>query len=412
MSVASFEAKEFQFLEELFSIAPTRAEIRSWPKELKNQRKLQLHCNRTIRYRYKKEAERKNMHDEYRRLDQELEQRLVDLRLRGVCVGNGGLNQVQREMQRLVLEREDLREENVTLRQKITQHQKFLRTIKSARTQVIPRPSETDFGCGPASVTVRCIDSQWQPVEEQAGRRVHFPHGRPSFFFHPFTRQEFDAIIGQHDLKTSSVSSQLTSMGQHLGWDVYHGLVNNFHGMPRLLGHIRCTKLVERSMDSIMSNMKSDDGVSKWPIMPTASDVGVSAVINIQTLQHLDDDKYIIVRDYSGAAKLRYMCLVQRSKIQQINGKRVVKFHYVTGDSKATSRTRDTEFATEDEVSWITEEAGYSLTLVEVSDTLVEVVFDSLWCHSKDHAQGHFIKFGHIVTRWEQLVTLSNLLKF
>ncbi|KAG1702572.1 hypothetical protein DVH05_009521 [Phytophthora capsici] len=145
--------------------------------------------------------------------------------------------------------------------------------------------------------------------------------------------------------------------------------------------------------------------------MPVAADIGVSASIDIQTLQHLDDDKYILVRDYSGVAKLRYMCLVQRSKAQQENGKRVVMFHYVTGDSKANRRARDAEFTTEDEVAWITEEAGYSLTLVEVSDTVVEVLFNSLWSHSRDQAQGQFIKFGHIVTRWEQLVAPSNLLK-
>ncbi|KAK1931225.1 hypothetical protein P3T76_013436 [Phytophthora citrophthora] len=411
MSVISLEANEFQFLDELLNIPPTRAEVRSWPKELKNQRKLKLHCHRAIRYRHKKAAEMKNMREEYLRLERELEKRLMDLRLRGLRTGNGDYDQVQHKLQRLVLEREGLREENMVLCQKLRQQQKFLMTIQSARTQVIPQSSE-DFGGGSISVTVRRIESQWQPVEDQSGCRVHFPHGRPSFFFHPFTQHEFDAIVQQHDVKSSSDSSQMTFTGQHLDWNVYHEVVSNLHGNPLNLGHIRCAKRMERSMDSILSCMKRDDGSSKWPIMPAASDIGVSASIDIQTLQHLDDEKYILVRDYFGVINFRYMCLVQQSETRQENGKRVFKFHYVAGDSKANRRTRDTEFTTEDKVSWITEEAGYSLTLVEASDTAVEVLFDSLWCHSKDQAHGHFVKFGHIVTRWEQLVTSSNLLNF
>ncbi|ETP16263.1 hypothetical protein F441_09111, partial [Phytophthora nicotianae CJ01A1] len=79
----------------------------------------------------------------------------------------------------------------------------------------------------------------------------------------------------------------------------------------------------------------------------------------------------------------------------------------------ANARTREVELTSDDNVRWITDEGGYSLTLTEVDESSVEVVFDSLGCfESEEQARGHFIMFDRLVTRWDQLVTSSNLLTF
>ncbi|KAF1786841.1 hypothetical protein GQ600_6935 [Phytophthora cactorum] len=74
--------------------------------------------------------------------------------------------------------------------------------------------------------------------------------------------------------------------------------------------------------------------------MPTARDNNVTAEINIQTLQKLHEDDFVIVRNYSGGANFR------QAKTQ---------FYYVVGDSEANARSRDAELTNHDDVQWITD---------------------------------------------------------
>ncbi|KAG3064283.1 hypothetical protein PI124_g22432 [Phytophthora idaei] len=83
------------------------------------------------------------------------------------------------------------------------------------------------------------------------------------------------------------------------------------------------------------------------------------------------------------------MCLIERSKLKRLEGKRILKFYYVIGDSKANARSRGVKSTGQDDVQWITDKGGYSLTLSDFE--------------SEEQARGHFIVFGHIVTWWDQL---------
>jgi hypothetical protein len=385
---------------------PTRSMIRKWPQELKNQRKKKLHSKQMERYRYRRAADKKNMLDEKCRLEIELERRLQKQRCDGVSLGDGD----QRDMQRLVLEREALRDESVALRQEIAKCTKFQRVIHGARDKLVPQLDEQGSHADSINTTVRLVDSIWKPVQEQGGWRVHFPGGDPSFVFHPFSRSEFDTILRRHDAKASAKSTDLKLTGNFLGWSVYHGAT--MPGNRGLVGHARCSKRVNRSLDSIMDSMRNDDGSSKWPVMPTSRDLDATAEISIQTLQELDESSSVIVRSYSGSINCRYMCVVQRSRPQLIDGKRALKFYYLIGDSEANARSRDTEPSAGNDVCWIIEEVGCSLTLVEVDQSTVEVIFDSFAVfETSGQALRHFTKFGRLVMRWEQLVLAPNLLK-
>ncbi|ETP02030.1 hypothetical protein F441_20810 [Phytophthora nicotianae CJ01A1] len=405
------DAEDFDLFATESDPEPTRAEIRKWPQALKDMRKLELHRRRMARFRNRRAVKKNDMNEEYRRLEQKLEQRLAALHRNKKCDGNGGIDSVQLQMQQLVLEHESLREEHVKLQQELARFQKLALMIQSARNSVLNDNNVTNSTEMHSEVTVRCIESKWQPVQQQSGFRVHFPQASPSFFFHPFTREEFDDILRCHDKNTARNSSYLAWAGVYLGWKVYHGALTP--GKDFLIAHVRCSKRIHCSIDSMMDRLISQDGSSKWPIMPTARDIGVRAEINIQTLQKFDEDTYVIVRNYTGGANFRYMCLVQRSEIELLDGKRKFKFYYVLGDSKANARSRDAELTGQDDVQWVTERGGYSLTLSEVDDSSIDLVFDSLGCFkSEEHALGHFTMFGRIVTRWDQLVFASNLLKF
>ncbi|KAL4106401.1 hypothetical protein PRIC1_004452 [Phytophthora ramorum] len=395
---------------ELNLSTPSRATVRKWPQELKDRRKMELHNIRMSRFRNKKTSENIVMQQEHRRLERELENRIGELRRTGVGRDTEGVPQVQRELQRLVLEHEDLREESVALRQEITQRLKFREVVQSATNKLAVESFSPDGSEQASDVTVRYVDSTWLPVQEQAGRWVHFTNGKPSFFFFPFLRHEIDTVLRLHDSKASTVSEKLILFGKFLGWSVHHGTL-----LQDKKWHLdRFSKRVERSFDSLLNGMYRNDGTCIWPIMPTARDFEVTAEIDIQTTQILDDTSSVIMRSYSGDFHFRYMGVVHRAQIQlQDDGKRVLKFYYVIGDSEANARSRAADTTSQDDVCWITDERGFSLTLAEVDGASVDVSFDGLAClSSKQSAFTHFIMFGHIVTRWEHLMMFSNLLKF
>ncbi|ETP06820.1 hypothetical protein F441_16846 [Phytophthora nicotianae CJ01A1] len=133
--------------------------------------------------------------------------------------------------------------------------------------------------------------------------------------------------------------------------------------------------------------------------------------IDIQTLQRFDEDPYVIVRNYSGGFNFWYLCLVQQAKLEILEGKRILKRYATIGDSKANARSRDAESTSHDDVQWAIEEGSHSLTLVEADESSVDVVFDSLGCFKREvQALEYFIVFGHIVMRWDQQLSPSNLL--
>ncbi|KAF1776220.1 hypothetical protein GQ600_6888 [Phytophthora cactorum] len=73
------------------------------------------------------------------------------------------------------------------------------------------------------------------------------------------------------------------------------------------------------------------------------------------------------------------------SKVEMVEGKWKFKFYYFIGDSKVNARSREVESTSQDEVQWITEEGGgHSLTLTEVNESSVDVVFDSLGCFESE----------------------------
>ncbi|KAL4158880.1 hypothetical protein PRNP1_004654 [Phytophthora ramorum] len=294
---------------------PSRATVRKWPQELKDKRRMKLHNIRMSRFRNKKASENVVMQQERRRLERVLENRIGELRRTGVGRDTEGVPQVQRELQRLVLEREDLREESVALRHEITQRLKFRRVVQSATNKLAVENFSPDGSEKENDVTVRYIDSTWQPVQEQAGRWVHFSNGKSSFFFFPFSRHEIDTVLRLHDSKASTVSEKLILFGKFLGWSVYHGTLLQ----GKTWHHDRFSKRVERSFDSLLNGMHRNDGTCVWPIMPTARDFEVTAEIDIQTTQKLDDSSFVIMRSYSGDFHFRYMGVIHRAQIQLLD---------------------------------------------------------------------------------------------
>ncbi|KAG7397086.1 hypothetical protein PHYBOEH_001300 [Phytophthora boehmeriae] len=393
------------------NVAPTRAMLRLWPQELKNQRKMQLHCKRMERFRNRRKAEHERMIEEHRRLEQELETLVATIGQEGRNPGSEAHPELQCGMQRLVLEREMLRDESVVLRERIADLEKYVRIIQNASLKLDPLLATDQVESTSTTTTVRreASSSRWQPVEEQAGWLVHFAGGEPSFFFHPFSREEFDAAIKPH--LDGSVTHKLNYAGKFLGWEVHHAPLIKKPASDLLIGRTRYCKRLQCSIENIRDAMRRKDGTSEWPLLPSARNLGLAEEIQALTLQQLDEESSVVVRNYPGEMIYRYLGLVQREVWEEDRGKRVLKYSLVIADSVANARSQDAEPTVQQSVSWV-KDGGAILTLTESDDGGVDVSFEH-WaaCQNEQRAQSHFVTFGGDVTRWEQLVSPPNLLK-
>ncbi|KAG7382057.1 hypothetical protein PHYPSEUDO_005323 [Phytophthora pseudosyringae] len=248
----------------------------------------------------------------------------------GRIASEGGVSKVQPHIQRLVLEREALREEKVALHQEITQYLKFQQQLQSssgALAAPIRRSRPSDGDKQVYDVTVRCVKSEWKPVKEEAGRWVNFQSGEAPFLFHPFTRAAFDSILCRQE-----------------------------------------------DVDEVQRAMCHADGTNEWPILPASRNLGLAESIAIQTLQEFDDESHVIVRSFPGQVNIRYLGLVRCGKWEIVGSKRALKYSFVIADSPANARSRNAE-PDQMNVRWI-DQGGAFLTLTEVSETAVQVEFN------------------------------------
>ncbi|KAF1786840.1 hypothetical protein GQ600_6934 [Phytophthora cactorum] len=212
----TIDAEDFDLLTTEVDLAPTRAGIRKWPQELKYMRKLELHRKRMTRFRGRRTVEKKSMHEEFRRLQRELEQRLLSLRRNGV---RGG--QVQLQMQQLVLEREQLREECVTLRQNLARFRNFTLVIQSAR-------NSGNYLADPTKPTAmsQCVASSLDGNQSRINQAFVCTSAGQFIVFlssiHPTEiRRDSSLSRQQHGQELFD----LAWAGVYLGWNVYHGSV-------------------------------------------------------------------------------------------------------------------------------------------------------------------------------------------
>ncbi|KAG6954856.1 hypothetical protein JG688_00012151 [Phytophthora aleatoria] len=138
------------------------------------------------------------MVQEHRRLEETLQRALAAIEQR---LGHGAKEQdLITKIQRLALERELLSSQKADLRAAILPYYKIHQLIKKQGFQV---SDQERHECKEKNRS-RIRDSRWIPALPtpdwlKEGWRVHFPNGEPSFFFHPFTHEEFDVHLKSCD---------------------------------------------------------------------------------------------------------------------------------------------------------------------------------------------------------------------
>jgi hypothetical protein len=377
----------FEFMDLLGDAFPTDAALFEDAKA----RKKAKHRESMVEFRLRKKQGQQRLVAERRRLEKEMKA-LVE-KVNAAAASSNGAD--TNERQQLAVEREALRAQNLALREELTRLEKFEKFVVKASQD----PMEKE-------------ESKLLSSDEEAGWRVHFDGSNTSFFFHPFSREEFDARMARFDAELTSGKLSLPGVGSFLGWEVYRApLVASAMDSTRLMARTRVVKRLKCSLDvhMQMSYTKQKD-LSPMIVAPIGWGLCHRDEASTQLLQEFDKDSLMFVHSiHSDGKHLRYLFQVRRAQWKLRDGRRKLTASLAITDSEANRQSREADVS-QDEVEWATE-GGIQVSITEADETSIDVVCDH-WasCESARHAEYMMIQWTQLAVWWEQLTVPSNLL--
>ncbi|KAL4158936.1 hypothetical protein PRNP1_004710 [Phytophthora ramorum] len=403
-----------------------------WTAEDEKEWKRQQHRENMVFFRRKKKEQQAELRTKHQQLEQRLQQHLAMQRRAASRVSRlqhrpSTKQQKHADVCHVIAETEALKLENAALRDRIDSHKALRQQATGAgdglesdvtepTSSVASREdSSSDSSLsGGSESSASSSSSLSHLISLQRGWRVHFSGGEPSFHFHPFAKEQLDAIREGYDAKFA-VLPPMENVGSLLGWEVERAPLVRRPGLNVLVARVRYIRRIHCAGGSAHATMDKLD-VDSWPILTTPElwrHIHSGAVAS-QVLQVVDHDTYVIVRNTPERAlgvHIRYLNLVSRRRAQRADGRRSVTHALVVVTSDANERSREAEPEGQG-VHWVNEGGAY-MTLSQIDDDTLEVVYDHCSaCMSEQHAQYCLVDWGHIVIRWEQLVTPSKVLAF
>ncbi|OWZ16198.1 hypothetical protein PHMEG_00010041 [Phytophthora megakarya] len=343
-----------------------------------------------VQFRLRKKLNESKLRTQHQELQLELERSLTELKRKSeskTTSADSDINKVQTQLQKLILQGEELRAENATLRQVVATHNKFQQVIYSRH-----QPEKSDKGEG--------------------GWRVNFPNGAPSFHFHPFSKDESVAIVQRYD-RVMNQDSKFQNVGTLLGWQVERTPLVRHTSDKWMITRVRFSKQINCAAGASKATMDMLEAES-WPVLTTPELCPRVHRANCTTLklQEVDEDTVVLVSNtpqYAREMHLRHLTMMHRRHSIDSHQRRTITYVMVIPDSKANRRSREAEDS-RDTVLWVCEGAAY-MTLTQIDDSTLEVSYDNCsGCKNELHAQHLLMEWGHEAIRWEQLVTPSRLL--
>lgn len=416
----------------------------AWTAEDDKAWKRQQHRENMVHFRLKKKAAQAQLRARHRELERQLQAHLAVQRsaqarasaVRSPSATRSALAatassarpadvlEVQSALRELVLEREDLRRENVALRDRIDRHAKLYGLMGNEAQALAPPPAPpavSDAG----SSTSRTSDVEGSGSDSSASRassaslntdegwRVHWEDdAAPSFHYQPLTKAQCDAIKLRYDVRFAARPVGV-HVGSMLGWRVERApLVRDPELQHAQVARVWYTKRVRTAPGGAMAAMERLAGDS-WPTLVTPelwAKIHTYSVVS-QVLQVVDADTVVLARDIPDAPRsrrVRYLNLVQRWREVTRFGRQALRFAMVVADSPANARAREAE--ARDDVYWV-RFGGATMSLEAVDESHFDVVYDHCACVlSEQHAEQQLVDWGCIAARWEQLVLPSRLL--
>ncbi|ETN01592.1 hypothetical protein PPTG_17050 [Phytophthora nicotianae INRA-310] len=187
--------------------------------------------------------------------------------------------------------------------------------------------------------------SKWvlSPNSGEFGWQVCFPSEEPSFYFHPFTRAEFEDILQLCDETLAADPPHIEVAGSLLGWTVHRASLTRRVEDGSIISHTRFTMRVACSLEELDSVIVSSS-LDSWPLIWTPPSWGYKERKQVccQVLQEFETDAYVLVHDIPGPIRSRYISLARRLP-RQDSGKRSITYVMVIADSEAKSKKCTTD---------------------------------------------------------------------
>jgi len=205
----------------------------------------------------------------------------------------------------------------------------------------------------------------------------------------------------------------MEEVGSMFGWQVQRAPLVPHPTLKVLVARVRYTRRIRCAGGSANSTMEKLDADS-WPVLTTPELWRQihSETVTSQVLQVVDEDTLVLARNTPERAlgvNVRYLNLVSRRRAQHADGRRSISYAMVVVTSEANKRSHEAEPECRD-VHWVNDGGAY-MTLSQIDEDLLEVVYDHCsGCMDEQHARRCLVDWGHIVIRWEQLVTPAKML--
>ncbi|GMF40255.1 unnamed protein product [Phytophthora fragariaefolia] len=403
-----------------------------WTEEDEKEWKRQQHRENMVFFRRKKKEQQAELRTQHQQLEQRLQQHLAMQRRAAARASRRQRVSTSRDKKHaavchLIAETEALKIENVALQDQINKHKTLRNSVLEAGdglesdvTEPTSSVASRDGSSSDSSLSGGSLSSESSSsslsrlLSLQRGWRVHFPGGEPSFHYHPFAKEQLDAIREGYDAKFA-VLPPLERVGNMFGWEVERAPLIQHPTLKLLISRVRYTKRIHCAGGSAHATMAKLDADS-WPVLTTPElwQRIHNGAVTSQVLQVVDDDTFVIVRnapERSIGVMIRYLNLVNRRRVQYPDGRRSIIHAMVVVTSAANQRNQEAEPERRD-VHWVNEGGAY-MTLSQVDRDTLEVVYDHCsGCMSESHAHYCLVDWGHVVIRWEQLVTPSMVLTF
>ncbi|KAG7376839.1 hypothetical protein PHYBOEH_001271 [Phytophthora boehmeriae] len=195
-------------------------------------REHEYHCRRMVNFRRKKKQERKELNDELRRLQRAMKMQEDIARSDARIIRQSRDPSVMTLLREVIVEKEALLAQNMALRKEIQTHTTFYKLLQEEPQCNKEYQSQSEKA------------TLW-PSVDQEGWRVHIPDGEQSFYFHPFSREQFDAFPNPFDPGFFN-ESLFPYVETFLGWKAYQVLPPP--DKP-LLVRVQCTKRLQCSVE-------------------------------------------------------------------------------------------------------------------------------------------------------------------
>eukprot|EP00644_Phytophthora_capsici_P008983 jgi/Phyca11/5552/fgenesh1_pm.PHYCAscaffold_6_\ len=329
--------------------------MKNWSKQAKAEVRRQHRCESMARLRVVKKNELQERRKEREELELQVKKSLAALNQHSLKIvkDQTPMSDLYYSIHRLALESDALRTENSELSEKLQTRERFQSLVQDSAFDIFPVPKEDN--CISFNVYEASEMSPWVPNSSRldAGWRVKYQNGEPSFHFQPFTKEEFEAAMQVCEDKFGILRPPMPVVGRLFGWTVHHAPPTRRQDNV-LIGRVRLSARVCCSFETVDEDI-SPSKFQEWPLLVTPPHWSElhRRQVNLQVLQSFAIDAHVMVCNVPGTVHTRYFQLARRQLNVEANGKRSLTLSLVIADSEDNKRNRAAE--EHSQLKWIEE---------------------------------------------------------